>query len=410
MADESTKKSLAEQWRERELAQAQECLDIIEFKQSGQIYHNRQGARVKPNHRLVEVFGIKNVFTDEHPGGFSRETTSKIRAACKMRASDDKGSWTNLRKRSIECFDEYIKHVGQHGTINIAELAQFVTLKLSLSYLFADAEIAFKTADTFDDITFIGHQINKLWIDSKKPDDMPGSLPPYLNDNSNEPTVPGRNPLNFLLPAYETMWRVVLRCFIEVRLRDAANGAEWRLVLANYLEHLRDPACMPHAFQESSETSVRPIDIAKEALRLYPPSRHVHRDFDGELFRADIEACHRSRLLGGDDPLVFRPERWESMRHDDRDMMFGEMGTQIDTHALKLSEMRRGFMPFASHCTADKRDTRGFAMKMIVMLVAVLCDGLGNKWTLANAGSLPERHIPLDSDRAAYEGLSLRSA
>ena len=52
----------------------------------------------------------------------------------------------------------------------------------------------------------------------------------------------------------------------------------WRIVLAKYLEKLSDPGCMPKAFQESLDGNIRPIDIAEEGLRLYPPSRHVYRE------------------------------------------------------------------------------------------------------------------------------------
>ncbi|KAF2621924.1 hypothetical protein BU25DRAFT_435148 [Macroventuria anomochaeta] len=421
--------------QERELAQVQECLDIITYKHNGQKYLNRLGARAKPNQRLAEVFGIKNAFTNENPknhGDFSKETTKRMKDACKMIFKDDKGDWTDLQERAVEYWKEYMQRAGGHGSINLAELAQFITLKLSLLYLFADAEIASKTKDIFEDIKFIGHRINDLWIESKKPDgerpqwadqcdlhmslrrvtsatsvDMPGSYTQEIS-NGAEPTVPEENPLNFLLPAYETMWRVVLRCFIEVHLRDAANKAEWHLVLANFLDKLRNPTCMPDAFHRDSPIGLRPSDIAKESLRLYPPSRHVHRDFNGELHRADIESCHRFKLLGGDDPLVFRPERWLNICPEERAAKVAGLASKAKIKALKNREEKLGFMPFATYCTADKVETRAFAMKMIVMLVAVLCGGLGEEWGLKDIGSLPKHGVPLQSDRTAYGNLVLK--
>lgn len=188
-------------------------------------------------------------------------------------------------------------------------------------------------------------------------------------------------------------------------------------MLARYLEEPSDPDCMPEAFHRPTETGIRPSDIAKEALRLYPPSRRVHREFDGELVRADIEACHRSKLLSGNGPLVFYPERWQSICPDKRVERFGDVSTEedhgntakdnADTRALKLSEQDLGFMPFATHCTADTKETKAFAMKMIVLLVAVLCGGLGEEWMAADTSSLPERHVPLESDRKAYRDLCL---
>lgn len=36
-----------------------------------------------------------------------------------------------------------------------------------------------------------------------------------------EPTISALNPMNLIRPAYETMWRVVMRCFLEIRYRKA---------------------------------------------------------------------------------------------------------------------------------------------------------------------------------------------
>ncbi|KAI1506910.1 Dynamin family protein [Pyrenophora tritici-repentis] len=45
---------------------------------------------------------------------------------------------------------------------------------------------------------------------------------------------------------------------------------------------------------------------------------------------------------------------------------------------------------------------------MIALAVAVLCNGLKDEWELADPTSLPLTGVPLDSDRAAYEGLKLK--
>ena len=425
---------------QQQLERAKECFNIITFRPGRQQYHDCKAARVKPNGRLVEVFGISNVFTNQSAEGFSKTTTRKMKAACKMESHDDPGDWTELRTCAIECFNEYLQRMGQDSPINLAELVQFVTLKVSLFYLFDNVRAASTTSDTFEDIRLIGRQINDLWVDSKKsesqrprwndqhdlhkslrrvtivsPEVMPGAFPG--NEYCPEPIDASENPLNFLLPAYETMWRVVLRCFVETRLRDAVAETEWTGVLERYLEALSNVDCMPEAFHRPSAIGVRPIDIAKEALRLYPPSRNVHRNFDGQLFRANIEACHRSALLGGDDPIVFRPERWQAICPEERAKRYGDEVAQDDHHGgvesdehtpvLKLSEQQLGFMPFANYCTADKSETKAFAMKMIVLLVSILNNGLEYGWRLADRTYLPQRSLPLASDRQAYGVLVL---
>jgi hypothetical protein len=62
-------------------------------------------------------------------------------------------------------------------------------------------------------------------------------------------------------------------------------------------------------------------------------------------------------------------------------------------------------MPFAHFCAADHAFTKEFASKMVALLVAVLCVGLGNDWELVDSTSLPEPGTPLSLDREAYEDL-----
>jgi hypothetical protein len=76
-------------------------------------------------------------------------------------------------------------------------------------------------------------------------------------------------------------------------------------------EYPEDPNTIKNkAFQEASATDMRSIHIIKEALRLYSPTRRVHQNSDGERCAADIEECQRFNLFAGEEPLVFRPERW----------------------------------------------------------------------------------------------------
>ncbi|UPX19856.1 uncharacterized protein EKO05_0010107 [Ascochyta rabiei] len=163
-------------------------------------------------------------------------------------------------------------------------------------------------------------------------------------------------------------------------------------------------------FQKASPSGPRPIDIVREALRLLPRSGRVHRDFDGQLVCADIEACRRSKLLGGDDLLV---QLLSLLRADFQPAFRAEHKTDSTTapksknDTLKQSETALEFVPFATYCTVDKSQTRAFAVQMIVLLVAVLCKGLGDEWKLADANSLPDHRISLESDREAYEDLCL---
>ncbi|KAF2704111.1 hypothetical protein K504DRAFT_335966, partial [Pleomassaria siparia CBS 279.74] len=415
----------------------EECKNIIQFKPNRQKYHDFNSARAEPNQRLVKVFGIDNSFTSTDRGRrseFIRGTISKMKAVTELERGCPGGNWQNMRRLAISSFEEYLKQAGE--TMHVAELVQFVTLKVSLCYLFDDAEHA--TADGgFENVKYIGKKINELWISSKKdehqrpiwrdetrlhealvavttvsaPPDIhiPGafqSVSAQEKDIIVDPLTPRLNPMNVLLPAYETMWRVVMRCVLEVQYRNNERSAEWKSVLKTYLDALEDVHAMDKGvFWNTSENGVSMIDIVKETLRLYPPSRRIYRVFDGISMSADIETCQRSALLRLDFPLVFQPERWQAICPELRARVFaGEKGAK---GLLKAGEEALGFMPFAFVCAADRRETRGFGMKLIALLAAVLSDGLGEEWVLRDKRELPDIGVPLNTDREAYEELQL---
>ncbi|KAI1517899.1 hypothetical protein Ptr86124_003200 [Pyrenophora tritici-repentis] len=224
--------------------------------------------------------------------------------------------------------------------IKLTKLTQFIVLKQSLCYLFKNAQEALKTSKTqFDDVKFIEAELGRakapIWSDqkdlyaalrrvtvSKKIFDMLGMFPEDVPDDKPgdtttlDPTKPTENPMNLLLPAYETMWRVVIRCFLEIKYCGAPNKLDWTTILRGYLEDLGNANCkLNDAFHKSSTTasSVRPAEIVKETLRLYPPTRRIYRMYFDERVATDIEECHRFEILGGQDPLTFRLERWQNI-------------------------------------------------------------------------------------------------
>lgn len=403
-------------------AQVKSCADIIKFHPYGHKYkQSYQSARAPPNERLVQTFGIDNAFTtldSERKGVFNRETIEKMKAAIKLDRTS-KEDWSDVCVLAQVSVKEYLARKGRR--VDLTELVQYCTLNSSLCYLFEDARAALEQGDHFDTVISIGHRINELWIESKATDGQsrdwtqerklhdalrrvtaPRTPGTYPSNSTPEPGDPTQNPMNLLLPAYETMWRVVLRCLLEVRFRGAGNGPQWSQVLEDYVNNL-DKAS--NLFQKALIDDIRPIDVVKEALRLYPPTRRVHRVFDGELHKADIEACHRSTLLGGDDPLVFRPERWQNICLAERQMRYNGITGHVN---LKEAEQDLGFMPFGYWCTADTSETKGFGMKMIALLVGAICIGLGKDWQIEGvACGLPTNGEPLSSERTAYQTLPL---
>ncbi|KAF2465148.1 uncharacterized protein BDR25DRAFT_328768 [Lindgomyces ingoldianus] len=330
-------------------------------------------------------------------------------------------NWEMLCAAAKRHVEEFLQQAG--NIINVAELSQYTTLKLSIGYLFPGTENTLNKVGSFQNIQIIGKRINELWIASKKDDSntwenellihealkaviTPSVASDDTSSSTRDPLDRKGNPMNFLLPAYETMWRVVMRCLLEIRYRGAENGQAWSRILRDYIDNLQDSGVVS-TFRSPGQNGTSALDIVKEALRLYPPSRRIHREFDSGAQRIDIEKIHRSKLLGQDDPLVFRPERWQSIGAEFRPPQVA-VDDEVAKTRLRELEEELGFMPFAFRCPAGKGETRGFGWKMIALLVGVISDGLDSDWELKNGGALPQIGTPLASDREAYTDLELK--
>lgn len=209
------------------------------------------------------------------------------------------------------------------------------------------------------------------------------------------------NPLNFILPVYETMWRAVKLGFLDLYWRFPKHSSttkhDWLDVLFKYHPSL-------HTFSSTHcDDQLQAKDVVKEILRLYPPARRVYRRFEGnkEDSVADIGAVHRNELLAGSDPLVFRPERWIDIRRKAT-----KNGMNLKTYEESL-----GFFPFARACPAGKEETKGFGFKMVA---AILGELLKHAWTGPSDDRRqgweiddepPSCAVPLEAGRIMGDGL-----
>lgn len=190
--------------------------------------------------------------------------------------------------------------------------------------------------------------------------------------------------MNLILLAFETMWRVVFHCFIEVRYRGVKEQDEWMAILKVYLTNPGSQQDMPYS-------------IIREALRLYLPTRYIYRYFEFAsgcliLAIADIEGLYRNTEIWGSDADCFKPSRWARISHE--------------------SEQLRAWMPFGASlflCPA-KPD---FAPRMVGVLVAALAEAFCDvKYELRVEGlfgrmDIVEFYGPLRSERNSYQDLFL---
>lgn len=403
-----------------------DCKDLI----TGRPLSNRNIVRAVPNQRLKTTFGIDNIFTTEDTewaGKFRRLAIDTLRKALRMNPAgqNEKPDWSLLVRNMRSAVRQHLQ--SERDSINLAKLVQFVTLKVSIGYLFDIPEQ--HLTNNKNAIMSIANRINELWILSKSDGGDKRVVPAWHKEQviiqnlltvipNHDPRNPRNNPMNLILPAYETMWRAVFRGLLEVYFRGNHNHdhAHYKELLVTYLQdpnnsdnwkNKHDDLNSHHSYHHTVAT----IDIVKEILRLYPPTRRIYRKYpDREFFvSADLEKMQRNRDLAGDDPQAFRPVRWLEIRQK-----FLNNAGNCKTEArggLKDFEEQLGFMPFARVCPAGNRTTHAFGWKMIALLAGSLIQGLDRldgKWALRageKGDELPVSGKALGSGREDYLSL-----
>ncbi|KAJ5964909.1 Cytochrome P450 [Penicillium vulpinum] len=237
-----------------------------------------------------------------------------------------------------------------HNRINIASLAQILSLKVVL-YLMFDKKTHDQTGD--ESLLSLAQSINRVWISSKLKatgNDIPRFeddvlLQTSLADIFGKHGHPEDNPLNLILPSFETMWRVVLRAFLEIKFATGKEETGWQETMINFaskptkLQFDTDSGsppsrpCTDDADTSGVQSSPSAKHIVRESLRLYVPTRHVHRAYQWdqvlrtsyEIKSADIEGCHLRSDIWGSDAERFNPSRWSALTPAQRDafMPFG---------------------------------------------------------------------------------------
>jgi hypothetical protein len=174
------------------------------------------------------------------------------------------------------------------------------------------------------------------------------------------------NPLNIIVPGWETMWRVVFYSLLEL-LRRPELLKELRTQLESHSKCYRDCVLLQW--------------VLKETLRLYPPTKNIYRTNE----KTDQDVCisvlqiHRNKNVWGADALEFRPDRFKE-----------EL----------TSEQKNCYLPFSISCPARHNFAYSFA-GVIVAEILKCCP----TFTVAKEPcSLPADKL-LDMARDSYNNL-----
>jgi cytochrome P450 len=173
------------------------------------------------------------------------------------------------------------------------------------------------------------------------------------------------NPLNIIIPGWETMWRVVFYSLLELLRRP------------DLLKSLRSALNCA----ESSRKCLLLQCVLKETLRLYPPTKNIYRTNlkTGENVCISVQQIHHDTNIWGSDALDFRPDRFQE----------------------KLSaEQNKCYLPFSISCPAR----HGFAYGFAGAIVAEILKCCPTFTPAEGPSSLPAVNL-LDIARDSYKDL-----
>lgn len=302
-------------------------------------------SRAGPNQRLIPAFGIENCFVTS-----DSSICNAFRVEAKSLMNLDPERWKKLRNILDKSLAIHV--AADKRKIKLVPKVQFLSLKLALHVL-----CGLEGDDSNDQAIYkLASEINRQWLWSKtatattRASRLPGikrTLCQLFPEWQAAGCPAHSNPLNFLLPGYETLWRVVLRGLIEVGFHDSDDGPTHCSILQKFHDNPTVEA-LNHADGVGGTSAG---NIVKEVLRLYPPTRRIYRDYKDQdsgaaiTRAADVEALHRNETVWGSDASVFDPSRWSETgfteRTKDSFLAFG--ASPFPCVARSAGE---GFLPF----------------------------------------------------------------
>lgn len=380
--------------RSRQIIKAKQLTSKSNQNKTQKNHLTQLQSRAIPNQRVRIVFGVDNAFTshDEH---HVRQFIAKARELINL----DPGDWSALAEmarmgvrgsiqRAVEASSSSPSRIA-HTQIPLVNLIQTVTLRVILRVLFTmEEEEVLNLQD--EHLLNLANEINDTWISSKT-----DTTPRFENNHhlqeslttifpNTDITITRENPLNLLLPGFETMWRVILRAFLETGYTPAGTEhPEWRDILAAYARMPTREGFTLLYNDEGGSGGGHGVSVemlVNEALRLYPPTRRVYRAFQfGEpapessssssssspctsrststtIASADIETTQTAPGIWGPEASIFNPRRWKC--------------------GLATTQERNAFFPFGSApfvCPAQKV----FGPRVIGLVLGVLFLELG---------------------------------
>ncbi|KDR82044.1 hypothetical protein GALMADRAFT_135420 [Galerina marginata CBS 339.88] len=221
--------------------------------------------RADANQRLVRVMHITNTFVSSNPQVHDRFVTH----ARLLLTSAQRRGWADFQAIAVEAvqwqlskantplsqqqsFDSFIQNITL--VVVLVGILQIETPIQSLCH---------------KDVTVVANSITTLWALSKKPGPIPPTIFKELTTCLRRLVVDEEkfpNPLDFVIPAWETLWRVV-----ATTIAYTYSDEEMKKTFEEFNVCPSDRAFLG----TGEDISVK--GIVNEAMRLRPPSKHIGR-------------------------------------------------------------------------------------------------------------------------------------
>ncbi|KIY53789.1 hypothetical protein FISHEDRAFT_32633 [Fistulina hepatica ATCC 64428] len=196
------------------------------------------------------------------------------------------------------------------------------------------------------------------------------------------------NPIDYILPPYETMWRVV-----ATLIAYTYHDLDYRQVLYGLYEQPTSEQFIDHKIY-LNKSRVSAQDMVRETLRVHPPTKRIGRVMPDSswirhilglthdvLHRADVEAAQRKASVWGEAPGIWRPERF----------IKGKGGAHSSAQLLAF-----GYGPGA--CIA--REWAPMAIGVIAGAILYALEELGMEYSIVRG--------PRVGDREGWEGWEVK--
>ena len=287
---------------------------VADFRTATSFLHESDlESRAKANRHLRDAFGILNPFVNGEKD-FHDKYVKCVRRQL-LHVTSDWSAVVDCAKSAAKEFDE------TNSVDRIRDGIRLIVMSIALKIIGVDGY-------STDELLRVGQLINLIWLQAKSGgstlilrNELHAVLQRWKHDDFIDALIKTSNVskecaiLSILIPAYETMYRVVLPLIFH---------AHNKVSFERFLDPDVSIATLNSTatFTSICEESYTYLALVQETLRRYPVVKRIKRATSWEITAVDIAAIHLNATTW-DAPEDFQPMRWMKLGKESGYMPFG---------------------------------------------------------------------------------------